>query len=55
MVIPRSVVFSDCISVLYCDFNDIKFLGAKRIDQAANMGVHVEMTGQGYRHFRSLR
>ena len=35
-------------------FNDIKFLGAKRIDQAANMGVHVEMTGQGCRHFEEV-
>ena len=50
----RSLVFSDCISVLYCDFNDIKFLGAKRVDQAASMGVHVEMTGQGCRHFEEV-
>lgn len=50
----RSLVFSDCISVLYCDFNDVRFLGTKRIDQAADMGIHIEMTGQGCRHFEEV-
>ena len=50
----RSLVFSDCISVLYNDFNDIKFSGSKRLDQVASMGVHVEMTGQGCRYFEEV-
>lgn len=50
----RSLVFSDCIAILYNDFSDLEFASDERLEQAASMGFHVEMTGQGCRHFEEV-
>lgn len=49
----RSFVFSDCITVLFNDYDMFEFASYERQEQIIEMGIHVEISGQGCRYVES--
>ena len=49
----RSFVFSDCITVLFNDYDMFEFASYERQEQISEMGIHVEISGQGCRYVES--
>ena len=49
----RSFVFSDCITVLFNDYDMFEFASYERQEQISEMGIHIEISGQGCRYVES--
>ena len=50
----RSLSFADSINVLFNDIERLDYSSEDKIEQALNMGVHIEFTGQGCRYFENV-
>lgn len=50
----RSLSFADSINVLFNDIERLDHSSDDKIEQALNMGVHIEFTGQGCRYFENV-
>ena len=47
----NSLSYANAINVLYNDLESLVTNSEERLKQALDMGIHVEMTGQGCRYF----
>lgn len=50
----NSLSYANAINVLYNDLESLVTNNEDRLKQALDMGIHVEMTGQGCRYFEGL-
>lgn len=50
----NSLSYANAINVLYNDLESLVTNSEERLKQALDMGIHVEMTGQGCRYFEGL-
>ena len=50
----NSLSYANAINVLYNDLESLVTNSEDRLKQALDMGIHVEMTGQGCRYFEGL-